>query len=288
MGKGLAGPVAHPDGTNRRQLLSPGRSATPSGRISKPVRDPHVYSLRSFSKSTKPKQLPASLRPFSQFPSSDPPSPKYIEALSKHVVPPPAMLGDIVYSSTPEHFGLVHPEPRIIQPVQPGSSGVPSGATNFPRNDFLRLGRDITTSLVHQDRTQTSPSQQLLTQAQQADNDEESIEQQRNQRNRSIAYLDQRWRQRDEAPPSTIAQQPGGTNDSTPTSLPFKQQQQQQTLRMLRKDFNMTPQQYQQLMMRNSPGGNGMNMTQNELRHKASQDGSRHASVASLQSLEIS
>jgi len=285
MGKGLGGPVAHRDGSNRRQLLSPGRSVTPGGRISKPVRDPHVYSLHSSSNSTKPKQIPASLRPFSQFPSSDPSSPKYIEALSNHVVPLPAMLGNIVNSNTPGHFGLDHPEPRIIQPVQPGLNGVPSGATTFPVNDFLRPGREITTGLVYQDRTQTSPSQQLLTQAQQAAKNKESIEQ---QRNRSLGYLDQRSRQRHEAPPCTIVQQPVGTNDSTRTSLPFKQQQQQQMLRVLRNDVNMTPQEYLRLMTRNSAGGNGMNMNQNELRHKALQNNNRLALVASLQSLGIS
>jgi len=50
----------------------------------------------------------------------------------------------------------------------------------------------------------------------------------------------------------------------------LKQEQQQQMLRGLRND--MTPQQYQQLMMRNSAAGNGMNLNQNELRHKAIQN----------------
>merc|ERR1711939_404084 len=65
----------------------------------------------------------------------------------------------------------------------------------------------------------------------------------------------------------------------------LKQEQQQQMLRGLRND--MTPQQYQQLMMRNSAAGNGMNLNQNELRHKAIQNNNnRNATPQQLQMLQ--
>ncbi|PVH89217.1 hypothetical protein DL98DRAFT_402103, partial [Cadophora sp. DSE1049] len=66
----------------------------------------------------------------------------------------------------------------------------------------------------------------------------------------------------------------------------LKQEQQQQMLRGLRNDVNMTPQQYQQLMMRNSAAGNGMNLNQNELRHKAIQNNNRNATPQQLQMLQ--
>jgi len=63
----------------------------------------------------------------------------------------------------------------------------------------------------------------------------------------------------------------------------LKQEQQQQMLRGLRNDVNMTPQQYQQLMMRNSAAGNGMTLNQNELRHKAIQNNNRNATPQQMQ-----
>ncbi|CZT41636.1 related to Som1 protein [Rhynchosporium secalis] len=65
----------------------------------------------------------------------------------------------------------------------------------------------------------------------------------------------------------------------------LKQDHQQQVLRGLRPDVNMTQAQYQALMLRNPAAGNGMNLNQNELRHKAIQNNNRNATPQQLQML---
>ncbi|KAK0115267.1 hypothetical protein ONS96_013730 [Cadophora gregata f. sp. sojae] len=132
--------------------------------------------------------------------------------------------GDIVYSNNPGHFGGVHPQP---QTVQPGLMGIPGGVAPLPmitlapeqpdmrQRDFsnIQRPRQEITGPAYQDRTQTSPPQELLTQAHHAAEYNKSVNL---QRNRSSEYLDQRWRQRHEAPPPNIAPQPVGTNDGLP------------------------------------------------------------------------
>ncbi|KAH7330157.1 chromatin remodelling complex Rsc7/Swp82 subunit-domain-containing protein [Rhexocercosporidium sp. MPI-PUGE-AT-0058] len=134
--------------------------------------------------------------------------------------------GDIVYSNNPGHFGGVHPQP---QTVQPGLMGIPGGATTLPMitlapeqadmrlRDYsnIQRPRQEITGPAYQDRTQTSPPQELLTQAHHAAEYNKSVNL---QRNRSNEYLDQRWKQRHDAPPSNIAPQPVGTNDGLPPS----------------------------------------------------------------------
>jgi hypothetical protein len=131
--------------------------------------------------------------------------------------------GDIVYSNNPGHFGI-HPQP---QTVQPGMIGAPGGATTLPmitlapEQPELRLRdygniqrpRQEITGPPYQDRIQSSPPQELLTQAHQAAEYNKQINL---QRSRSGEYLDRRWRTPHEVPPSNIAPLPSGTNDGLP------------------------------------------------------------------------
>jgi hypothetical protein len=133
--------------------------------------------------------------------------------------------GDIVYSNNPGHFG-VHPQP---QTVQPGMIGAPGGAPTLPMitlapeqpdmrlRDYsnIQRPRQEITGPAYQDRTQTSPPTELLTQAHQAAEYNKQITM---QRARSQEYLERRWRQPHEAPPSNIAPQPIGTNDGLPST----------------------------------------------------------------------
>ncbi|KAH6678449.1 chromatin remodelling complex Rsc7/Swp82 subunit-domain-containing protein [Halenospora varia] len=133
--------------------------------------------------------------------------------------------GDIVYSNAPGHFN-VHPQP---QTVQPGMIGAPGSVTQLPMitlapeqadmrfRDYsnIQRPRQEITGPAYLDRTQTSPPAELLTQAHQA---AEYNKQVNAQRSRSSEYLDRRWKQPHEPPPSTLIQQPIGTNDGLPTS----------------------------------------------------------------------
>ncbi|KAF4632457.1 hypothetical protein G7Y89_g5667 [Cudoniella acicularis] len=135
--------------------------------------------------------------------------------------------GDIVYSNNPGHFGVgVHPQP---QTVQPGMIGAPGSITQLPMitlapeqadmrlRDYsnIQRPRQEITGPAYQDRTQTSPPTELLTQAHQAAEYNKQVNAQRSQ---SSEYLDRRWRQPHEAPPSNLVQQPIGTNDGLPPS----------------------------------------------------------------------
>lgn len=128
--------------------------------------------------------------------------------------------GDIVYSNSPAHFG-VHPQPPAVQPGlmgMPGSAAALPMITLAPEQPELRLSnysniqrpRQEITGPPYQDRTQTSPPQEILSQAHQAADYNKTVNQ---QRARSNEYLDQRWRQPHEARPPTLAPQPAGTND---------------------------------------------------------------------------
>ncbi|KAL5325619.1 hypothetical protein ACEPPN_006747 [Leptodophora sp. 'Broadleaf-Isolate-01'] len=120
--------------------------------------------------------------------------------------------GDIVYINNPGHFGSVHPQP---QTVQPSLMGIPGGATTLPMitlapeqaemrlKDFsnIQRPRDEITGPAYQDRTQTSPPQELLMQAHHTAEHNKSVNL---QRTRSSKHLDQRWKQRHEG--SAISQ----------------------------------------------------------------------------------
>jgi hypothetical protein len=130
--------------------------------------------------------------------------------------------GDIVYSSSPGHFG--HPQP---QTVQPGMIGAPGSATTLPMitlapeqpdmrlRDYsnIQRPRQEITGPAYQDRTQTSPPTELLQHAHQA---AEYNKQVNAQRSRSNEYIDRRWRTTHEVPQSNIVQQPIGSNDGLP------------------------------------------------------------------------
>ncbi|PBP24712.1 RSC complex subunit Rsc7 [Diplocarpon rosae] len=136
--------------------------------------------------------------------------------------------GDIVYSNN--HLGQfgVHSQP---QAVQPGIMGIPGSATTLPMitlapeqpdmrlRDYgsnIQRPRQEITGPAYQDRTQTSPPQELLSQAHQAADYNKTVNQ---QRGRSNEYLEQRWRQPHEPRPSNIAPQPTtGSNESLPAT----------------------------------------------------------------------
>lgn len=131
--------------------------------------------------------------------------------------------GGIVYSDNPGHFG-VHPQP---QPVQPGMIGAGGNSTTLPMitlapeqpdmrlRDYsnIQRPRQEITGPAYQDRTQASPPTELLTQAHHAAEYNKQIN---SQRDRSQEYIQRRWRQPHDIPPSTIAQ-PMGQNDGLPS-----------------------------------------------------------------------
>ena len=114
--------------------------------------------------------------------------------------------GDIVYSNAPVHFG--HPQPQTVQPglLGPASAGTPLPMITLgPDQHDLRLGayRDVSRPRqeiigpAYQDRTQTSPPAELLTQSQHAADYNKQINQQRQMRGK---YMDDIWRQPHENP----------------------------------------------------------------------------------------
>jgi len=133
--------------------------------------------------------------------------------------------GDIVYSNSPGHFG-VHPQP---QTVQPGMIGGPGSATTLPMitlapeqpdmrlRDYsnIQRPRQEITGPAYQDRTQTSPPTELLQHAHQTAEYNKMVN---SQRVRSSEFLERRWRQPHEPPPSNVVQQPIGTNDGLPST----------------------------------------------------------------------
>ncbi|CZT05268.1 related to nuclear localization protein NPL6 [Rhynchosporium agropyri] len=169
--------------------------------------------------------------------------------------------GDIVYSNNPGQFGGMHPQP---QTVQPGLMGIPGGATTLPmitlapdQSDNMRLRdysniqrpRQEITGPPYQDRTQASPPQELLSQAHQAAEYNKTVNQ---QRVRSGEYLDQRWKQPHQAPPSNIAPQPVGNNDGLPPTQSLQSPRttssgpQQQSLSQQNPHHMIAPQSYPQ------------------------------------------
>jgi len=132
--------------------------------------------------------------------------------------------GDIVYSNSPGHYGLHQP-----QAVQPGMLGPAGTATQLPMitlapeqtdmrlRDYsnIQRPRQEITGPAYQDRTQASPPTELLTQAHHAAEYNKQIN---SQRERSNDYLQRRWRQPHEAPPSNITQPPIGTNEGVPST----------------------------------------------------------------------
>jgi hypothetical protein len=118
--------------------------------------------------------------------------------------------GDIVYSTAPVHFGA-HPQP---QTVQPGMMGPPIGGTPLPmivgpdQND-MRLGeyrnvsrpRQEISGPAYQDRTQPSPTTEVLTQSHHAADYNQQVNQQRKMRGE---YIGEIWRQPHDLPASAV------------------------------------------------------------------------------------
>lgn len=132
--------------------------------------------------------------------------------------------GDIVYSNSPGHFG-VHPQPQAVQPGMLGAGGSANPLpmiTLAPEQPDMRLRdysniqrpRQEITGPAYQDRTQTSPPTELLTQAHHAVEYNKQIN---SQRDRSQEYIQRRWRQPHEVPVSNVAQ-PISTNDGLPSA----------------------------------------------------------------------
>lgn len=114
--------------------------------------------------------------------------------------------GDIVYSNAHVHFG--HPQPQTVQPgmLGPAGAGTPLPMiTLAPDQNDLRLSayRDVSrprqeiTGPAYQDRTQTSPPAELLTQAHHAAEYNKQVNQQRQMRGK---YMDEIWRAPHESP----------------------------------------------------------------------------------------
>lgn len=174
--------------------------------------------------------------------------------------------GDIVYSNNPGHFG-VHSQP---QTVQPGMIGAPGGATQLPMitlapeqpdmrmRDYsnIQRPRQEITGPAYQDRTQASPTTELLTHAHQAAEYNKQIN---SQRARSNEYLDRHWRQPREAPPSNIAPQPTGTHDGLPSTQALQSPRtsqssaQQSTMSQQTPQHMMTAQGYSQAPHQQTP-----------------------------------
>ena len=173
--------------------------------------------------------------------------------------------GDIVYSNSPAQFGGVHPQP---QTVQPGMIGAAGNATQLPMitlapeqpdirlRDYSNIQRprqDIT-GPAYQDRTQGSPSTELLSQAHQAAEYNKQVNQ---QRNRSSEYLQDRWRQPHNVP-SNLSQQPVGTNDGLPSTQAMQsprtsQSSAQQSTMSQPPQHMMAPQAYSQPPRQQNP-----------------------------------
>jgi hypothetical protein len=132
--------------------------------------------------------------------------------------------GDIVYSNAPAHFGL-HSQP---QNVQSGLMGGPGAGTPLPmitlapdQND-MRLGdfrnmprpRHEIQGPAYQDRTQTSPPTELLTQAHHAADYNKQVTQQRNVRHK---YMEAVWKQPHEPTASSGGAPPASTSDHLPS-----------------------------------------------------------------------
>ncbi|OBT89270.1 hypothetical protein VE02_02556 [Pseudogymnoascus sp. 03VT05] len=109
--------------------------------------------------------------------------------------------GDVVYSSAPVHFN--HPQPQTVQPgmLGPAGGGTPLPMiTLTPDQNEVRLGeyrnvsrpRQEITGPAYQDRTQTSPPGELLTQSHHAAEYNKQVNQQRNFRGK---YIEEIWRQ---------------------------------------------------------------------------------------------
>ena len=134
--------------------------------------------------------------------------------------------GDVVYSNAPGHFNVQN-QPQAVQagmmPPHGGPTALPMitlapDQPHMPMRDFSNIPRprQEITGPAYQDRTQTSPHNELLTQSHHA---AEYSKQINNQRERSGEYLRQRWKQPHEAPqPANIAPQPPGTTDSMPSA----------------------------------------------------------------------
>lgn len=131
--------------------------------------------------------------------------------------------GDIVYSNSPSHYGVHQP-----QTVQAGMMGTPGNATQLPMitlapeqpdmrlRDYsnIQRPRQEITGPPYQDRTQASPTTELLTQAHHAAEYNKQIN---SQRSRSHEFIDRSWRRPHEVPASNVAQ-PVGTNDGLPSA----------------------------------------------------------------------
>lgn len=130
--------------------------------------------------------------------------------------------GDIVYSNAPAHFGS-HPQPQTVQPgiLGPGAGTPLPMITLAPDQNDLRMGdfrnmprpRHEIQGPAYQDRTQPSPTTELLTQAHHAAEYNKQVTQQRNMRGK---YIENIWKQPHEPAPSSVAAPSPGTNEHLP------------------------------------------------------------------------
>ena len=122
--------------------------------------------------------------------------------------------GDIVYSNQPSHFGA-HPQPQTVQPGMIGAVGSAATLpmiTLAPEHSDMRLRdysnvprpRQEISGPAYQDRLQSSPPTELLTQAHHTAEYNKQVTSQRNVRSQ---YMDSIWRQPHEPQVQNLAPQ---------------------------------------------------------------------------------
>lgn len=128
---------------------------------------------------------------------------------------------DVVYGNSSGHYAL-HAQSSAMPPSLMGAAALPMitrapEPSPMPMRDFSNIARprQEMTGPGYTDRTQSSPVQEMLSQAQNA---AEYSKQINSQRDRSGEYLRQRWQQPHEPPsPAHIAPQPSA-HDSLPAA----------------------------------------------------------------------
>jgi hypothetical protein len=137
--------------------------------------------------------------------------------------------GEIVYSNSPAHFAL-HPQPQTVQPGMIGAVGAGPTLpmiTLAPEQNDMRLRdysnvprpRQEISGPAYQDRIQSSPPTELLTQAHQTAEYNKSITQQRNVRGQ---YMDSIWRQPHEPQAQPVAPPPITGEHLAPAPQPLQ------------------------------------------------------------------
>ncbi len=133
---------------------------------------------------------------------------------------------NIVYNNASVHFG--HPQPQTVQPgmLGPAAAGNPLPMITVGPQDDLRLGeyrnvsrpRQEITGPAYQDRTQSSPPAEMLSQVHQAAEFNKQINHQRQMR---YKYIDETWRAPHENTPPSLPPSTGLGETLPPVTQPL-------------------------------------------------------------------